>query len=64
MAKSVFEILHDKVDADAKAIAGALAAGHASDYSEYQYMVGRIRGLSSVKDHIDALNKTYMSDED
>ena len=29
MAKSVFEILHDKVDADAKAIAGALAAGHA-----------------------------------
>ena len=64
MAKSIFGILEERVDADIKSIAGALAAGNASDYSEYRYMVGRIRGLSSVKDHLEALTKTYMSDED
>lgn len=64
MAKTVFDVLMDKIDEDITSLNESLGSGTAKDFAEYKYTVGKIRGLSSAKYHIEALNKSYMEDED
>ena len=64
MAKSAFQVLIDKVNEDISSLSESLGSGGAKDFAEYRYIVGRIRGLSSARNHIEALNKSYMEDED
>ncbi len=64
MAKSAFQVLIDKIDEEITSLSESLGSGGAKDFAEYRYIVGKIRGLSSAKYHIEVLNKSYMEDED
>ena len=47
MAKTVFDVLKEKIEADIVSAQGFLNAGSAKDYANYREIVGLIRGLKS-----------------
>ena len=64
MAKTVFDVLVDRIRDDATSARDFLAAGSAKEYSEYREVVGLIRGLESAISAIQDLSRNYMEDED
>ena len=64
MAKTVFDVLKDKIDGDISSAQSFLTAGSSKDYAEYREVVGLIRGLEATKSYIEDLAKNYMDDDD
>lgn len=64
MAKTVFDVLKDKIDDDISSAQSFLNAGSAKDYADYREVVGLIRGLEATKSYIEDLAKNYMDDDD
>ena len=52
MAKTVYDVLIDKIEADMASAQDFLNAGSAKDYANYREIVGLIRGLRSSITHI------------
>ena len=63
MAKTVFDVLKDKIDGDISSAQSFLTAGSPKDYAEFREVVGLIRGLGASKSYIEDLAKNYMDDE-
>jgi hypothetical protein len=63
MAKTVFDVLKDKIDGDISSAQSFLTAGSSKDYAEYMEVVGLIRGLEATKSYIEDLAKNYMDDD-
>lgn len=63
MAKTVFDVLIDRISDDAASARDFLTAGSAKEYSEYREVVGLIRGLESAIMAIQDLSRNYMEDE-
>jgi uncharacterized protein (UPF0297 family) len=63
MAKTVFDVLKDKIDGDISSAQSFLTAGSPKDYAEYREVVGLIRGLEATKSYIEDLAKNYMDDD-
>ena len=63
MAKTVFDVLNEKLDAHKNAIIESLISGGAKDFAEYKAACGIIRGLSLARMEIQDLSRTLM-DED
>lgn len=64
MAKTVFDVLNDRIDEQVSSAKDFLSAGSAKDYANYREIVGLIRGLEAGKQHIEDLSRNYMDDED
>jgi uncharacterized protein (UPF0297 family) len=64
MAKTVFDVLKDKIDDDISSAQSFLNAGSPKDYANYREVVGLIRGLEATKSYIEDLAKNYMDDDD
>ena len=52
MAKTVFDVLKDKIDDDISSAQSFLNAGSPKDYANYREVVGLIRGLEATKSYI------------
>ena len=63
MAKTVFDVLKDKIDEDISSAQSFLTAGSPKDYAELREVVGLIRGLEASKSYIEDLAKNYMEDD-
>ena len=64
MAKTVFDVLKDRIDENVSSAQSFLNAGSAKDYADYREVVGLIRGLEATKSYIEDLAKNYMDDDD
>ena len=63
MAKTVFDVLKDRIDGDISSAQSFLTAGSPKDYANYRGVVGLIRGLEASKSYIEDLAKNYMKDD-
>tara|TARA_R100001463_G_scaffold29232_6_gene66589 strand:- start:2543 stop:2740 length:198 start_codon:yes stop_codon:yes gene_type:complete len=64
MAKTVFDVLKDRINDDISSAQSFLNAGSPKDYANYREVVGLIRGLEATKSYIEDLAKNYMDDDD
>jgi hypothetical protein len=64
MAKTVFDVLIDKIDEEISSARVFLSGGSAKDYAQYKEIVGLIRGLEASKSHIEDLSRNYMDNDD
>jgi|GEM_PF-2413352 hypothetical protein len=64
MAKTVFDVLTDKIDEQISSATQFLAGGSPKDYAAYREVVGLIRGLESSKSYIEDLSRNYMDNDD
>ena len=64
MAKTVYDVLIEKMDEDVRSSVEFLVAGSAKDYAEYREIVGRIRGLRLGMGATEDLKRSQMEDND
>tara|TARA_B100002019_G_C21175181_1_gene550734 strand:+ start:585 stop:782 length:198 start_codon:yes stop_codon:yes gene_type:complete len=64
MAKTVFDVLRDKIEEDRSSAVDFLASGGAKDFAQYKEATGLIRGLETCLSHINDLARNFMEDDD
>ena len=64
MAKTVFDVLNDKINEDKASALQFLGAGGAKDFAQYKEITGMIRGLDACKNYIEDLSRNQMEDDD
>lgn len=64
MAKTVFDVLTDKIDEEISSAQVFLSGGSAKDFAQYKEIVGLIRGLEAGKSYIVDLSRNYMDNDD
>lgn len=64
MAKTVFDVLIDKLAAHRNAVADSLVSGSSKDYAEYRELCGLIRGLETAQREVQDLAQNYLDDKD
>ena len=64
MAKTVFDVLKDKIVEDKTATQEFLSGGGANSYAEYRELTGKIRGYDTCINHVDDLAKNYLEEDD
>ena len=64
MAKTVFDVLKDKITEDKSSALEFLGSGGAKDYAQYKEVTGLIRGLEACQNYIEDLAKNYMESDD
>lgn len=64
MAKSVFDVLIDKLQEHRKSHVDFLASGGAADFAGYQHQCGLIRGLDLALRDIHDLAQNFMDEND
>jgi hypothetical protein len=63
MAKTVFDVLKDKIEGDKSSALKFLGSGGAKDFASYKELVGLIRGLEASIGYIEDLSRSYMEDD-
>ena len=64
MAKTVFDVLTDRIDDQISSATQFLTGGSPKDYAAYREIVGLIRGLEASKSYIEDLSRNYMDNDD
>ena len=64
MAKTVFDVLKDKITVEMQAANEHLTSGALKDFAGYRDLCGFIRGLEVALREVNALSRNYMEDED
>ena len=64
MAKTVFDVLKEKIEADKSSALEFLGNGGAKDFAQYKEVVGLIRGLEAGINYVEDLAKNYMDNDD
>ena len=64
MAKTVYDVLINKIEVEIASAQNFLEAGSAKDYAGYKEVVGLIRGLKSSITHIQDLAKQQLEGDD
>jgi|TARA_R110000796_G_scaffold238302_1_gene358626 hypothetical protein len=64
MAKTVFDVLKERIEGDKSSALEFLGSGGAKDFAQYKEVVGLIRGLEASKTHVADLSRNYMKDDD
>jgi hypothetical protein len=64
MAKTVYDVLINKIEEEMTSAQNFLNAGSAKDYANYREIVGLIRGLKSSALHIQDLAKQQLEGDD
>ena len=64
MARTVFDVLKEKIEADKVSSQEFLGGGGAKDFPQYKEVTGLIRGLDASLSYITDLSRNYMEDDD
>lgn len=64
MAKTVFDVLKEKITAHRDAVAGSLVSGASKDYAEYRELCGLIRGLETALREVYDLARHQQENDD
>jgi hypothetical protein len=64
MAKTVFDVLKEKLQEQQRSCEESLVSGAAKDYAQYREICGVIRGLTSAIREIEDLSRNFLEDED
>ena len=64
MAKTVFDVLQDKITVEMQAANEHLTSGAAKDFAGYRDLCGFIRGLEVALREVNDLSRNYMEDKD
>ena len=64
MAKTVFDVLNDKLTEQKRSSEEFLNSGGCKDFAEYREVCGVIRGLDHALIEINDLSRNYMEDDD
>ena len=64
MAKTVFDVLREKIEADKSAALQHLAGGGVKDFAMYKESTGLIRGLETCLGHIEDLSRNLEYEDD
>jgi hypothetical protein len=64
VAKTVFDVLTDRIDDQISSATQFLTGGSPKDYAAYREIVGLIRGLEASKSYIEDLSRNYMDNDD
>jgi hypothetical protein len=64
MAKTVFDVLKEKLETDKVSAQDFLGGGGAKDFSQYKEVTGLIRGLEAGLSYIEDLSRNYMEGDD
>tara|TARA_B100000214_G_C23630304_1_gene473688 strand:- start:282 stop:476 length:195 start_codon:yes stop_codon:yes gene_type:complete len=64
VAKTVFDVLREKIEADKNAALQHLAGGGAKDFAMYKEATGLIRGLETCLGHIEDLSRNLEYEDD
>jgi hypothetical protein len=64
MAKSVIDLLSDRIEEQINLLVNSLSDGVAKDYAEYRDMCGAIRGLRTAHRETNDLVRKIKEDED
>tara|TARA_R100000995_G_C3394457_1_gene81996 strand:+ start:29 stop:226 length:198 start_codon:yes stop_codon:yes gene_type:complete len=63
MAKTVFDVLREKIEDDKSSALEFLGTGGAKDFAQYKEVVGLIRGLEASVGYLEDLSRSYMEDD-
>lgn len=63
MAKTVFDVLRNKIEEDISSAQEFLGSGGAKDFSQYKEITGMLRGLTSCLNHVNDLSRNYLEDD-
>ena len=64
MAKTVYDVLINRIEVEISSAQNFLEAGSAKDYANYREIVGLIRGLKSSVQYIQDLAKQQLEGDD
>ena len=64
MAKTVFDVLQEKLTDHKRSSEEFIQSGAAKDFAEYREVCGVLRGLDTALREINDLSRNYMEDED
>ena len=64
MAKTVFDVLKEKIEEDKSSALEFLGGGGAKDYSQYSEVTGLIRGLETCLSYMEDLSRNYLEEDD
>ena len=64
MAKTVFEVLVEKITDQKRSSEEFIRTGAAKDYAAYKEVCGVLRGLDTALREINDLSRNYMEDAD
>lgn len=64
MAKTVFDVLNEKLAAQQRSQEDFITSGGAKDYPAYREVCGAIRGLALARQEIQDLAKNYLENDD
>lgn len=64
MAKTVFDVLIEKLNEHRATHSDALASGRAADFAAYREQCGLIRGLDIALREVIDLSRNFMDDDD
>ncbi len=64
MAKTVFDVLNERIDEQVSSAQVFLSSGSAKDFANYREVVGLLRGLEISKQFVEDLSRNYMDDDD
>ena len=63
MAKTVFDVLREKIEDDMSSASNLLGNGGAKDFAQYKEITGMLRGLTSCMNHVNDLSRNYLEDD-
>ena len=63
-AKTVFDVLEEKINEDKSSALQFLGSGGAQDFAQYKEVTGLIRGLESCVAHVKDLARNQLEDDD
>jgi len=63
MAKTIFDVLKDKIEEDKSSALEFLGGGGAKDYSQYSEVTGLIRGLETCLSYMEDLSRNYLEND-
>ena len=64
MAKTVFDVLKERIEEQKSSAIEFLAGGSCKEYAQYREVCGLIRGLEGALSHIEDLSRNYLEDND
>lgn len=64
MAKTVFDVLNQKIEESISSASEFLIDGSSKDYAGYREVCGLIRGLKSAQQEINDLSRNFLDGDD
>jgi|TARA_R100001163_G_C4963654_1_gene126432 hypothetical protein len=64
MAKTVFDVLEERIGEQRSSAMEFLSNGSPKDYAEYKELCGVIRGLDAALSHVNDLSRNFLEDDE